>query len=67
MKGTRDDYLDAINDDTPGTRDVLDCGKGFDRTPSPRSGDKVADNCERKIACQLTLRSRRGRALAGRI
>jgi len=42
------DYLDAINDDTQGTRDVLDCGKGFDRY-SARSGDKVAGNCERKI------------------
>ncbi len=46
--GTGTDYLDAINDDTQGTRDVLDCGKGFDRY-SARSGDKVADNCERKI------------------
>jgi Ca2+-binding RTX toxin-like protein len=49
MKGGPDnDYLDAVNDDTDGTRDVVDCGKGFDRY-SARAGDKVDDSCERKV------------------
>jgi hypothetical protein len=46
--GAGNDYLDAVNDDTAGTRDTVDCGKGFDRY-SARAGDKVDDNCEQKV------------------
>jgi Ca2+-binding RTX toxin-like protein len=46
--GPGNDYIDAINDDTSGTKDKVNCGKGFDRY-SARAGDKVADNCEKKV------------------
>jgi Ca2+-binding RTX toxin-like protein len=46
--GDGKDYLDAINDDTKGTKDKLDCGRGFDRY-SALAEDVIADNCEKKV------------------
>lgn len=46
--GSGNDYLDAVNDDTAGTRDIVNCGRGFDRY-SARAGDRVDDSCEQKV------------------
>ena len=52
--GSGRDYLDAINDDSKGTADKLDCGKGFDRY-SAKPEDDVAGNCERRIPSPAPL------------
>ncbi len=50
--GAGSDYLDAIDDDPPGTRDKLKCGKGFDRFRA-RPEDEVADDCEKRVPAPL--------------
>ena len=40
------DVIDAANDDTPGAKDVVVCGRGID-TVFANAADKVADDCER--------------------
>jgi Ca2+-binding RTX toxin-like protein len=49
--GAGGDYLDAADQDT-GARDVVDCGKGFDRY-SAHAEDRVDDSCERKVPATI--------------
>jgi Ca2+-binding RTX toxin-like protein len=55
--GSGNDYIDAVNDDTQGTRDEIICGKGFDRY-SARAGDKVDDSCEQRVPTLILNRGR---------
>jgi len=44
--GAGADEIDAVSNDTEGSRDVIDCGGGKDTVFANGEDDKVADNCE---------------------
>jgi Ca2+-binding RTX toxin-like protein len=44
--GDNNDFIDSVSGDTPGTRDLVDCGSGFDTAVVNREEDIVRGNCE---------------------
>ena len=47
--GDNNDFIDAVDEDELGTRDVVDCGGGFDTAEVREPEDIVRGNCENVI------------------